>query len=115
MNTQRKTEPGSRHWRWQRLSAAVLIPFALWFTWQIAAHLHAPYETTVDWLRQPWTAPGLMIYLAVMLWHSQLGLQVVVEDYVACESRRRKIIIMLKIMHCAAAAVLLISLGCIVW
>ena len=44
--------------------------------------LGSDYITAVDAVAKPWNAILLVGFLIAMFWHAQLGLQVVLEDYV---------------------------------
>jgi len=41
----------------------------------------APYEAVVAWLAAPHVTVLLLALLLALFWHAQLGLQVVIEDY----------------------------------
>ena len=42
----------------------------------------ASYETVLAWLQSPIVVVLLILFIAVTFYHTQLGLQVIVEDYV---------------------------------
>ena len=44
--------------------------------------LGADYVTAVTAVSKPWNAIALVGFLVAMFWHAQLGLQVVLEDYI---------------------------------
>ncbi|MGI9310317.1 MAG: succinate dehydrogenase, hydrophobic membrane anchor protein [bacterium] len=88
---------GRRHWRWQRASAIALVPLTLWFVTQILNHIGDGYHAALAWVAQPAAAAALIAYLAFAFAHSQLGLQVIFEDYIATESMRAK-----AVLACAA-------------
>lgn len=73
---------GAHHWWMQRLSAVILVPLSLWFAVSIATMASADYLTVAGWVAQPWVALALIIYFGALFYHSQLGVQVVIEDYV---------------------------------
>jgi succinate dehydrogenase / fumarate reductase membrane anchor subunit len=73
---------GVEHWWMERVSAVALVPLTLWFVASIIAHTGSDYATFIAWLRTP-LANILMILLVIALfYHTALGLQVVIEDYV---------------------------------
>jgi succinate dehydrogenase / fumarate reductase, membrane anchor subunit len=73
---------GVGHWWAERVSAVALVPLTLSFVASIIAHTHSDYATFIAWLRAS-VATILMILLQVALfYHTALGLQVVIEDYV---------------------------------
>lgn len=73
---------GTHHWLIQRLTAVALIPLGLWFIISFSTLGVYDYETVRAWIATPWNSILLLSFVAVALWHSRLGLQVVIEDYV---------------------------------
>jgi succinate dehydrogenase membrane anchor subunit len=78
---------GVHHWWLQRLTSVALIPLAIWFLVSILALPAHDYTTVVTWLGQKWTAVLFAIFVALAAWHSHLGVQVVLEDYVKGKAR----------------------------
>lgn len=73
---------GVHHWWVQRLTSIALIPLTVWIVVSLLALPSFEYATVVAWISQGWTALLLSLFIAVAAWHSQLGVQVIVEDYV---------------------------------
>ncbi len=73
---------GSHHWWQQRLSAVALAPLGIWFLFALLSLPDFRYDTVRDWLGEPVSAVLVLLFIATALWHSALGLQVVIEDYV---------------------------------
>jgi succinate dehydrogenase / fumarate reductase membrane anchor subunit len=73
---------GLGHWRLQRLTALALIPLTLWFVVTVLALVSAPYAAVVSWVAQPHVTVLLLALSLALFRHLQLGLQVVIEDYV---------------------------------
>lgn len=75
---------GLHHWIAQRVTAVALVALAVWF---ISALLSATSQgkDIVELVANPFHAVGLILFLAIALYHGALGVQVVVEDYVHCE------------------------------
>lgn len=107
---------GTGHWWSQRISALALIPLTLWFVASLVCRAGGDYAATLAWLSSPVVAVALSIYLAVAFYHSQLGLQVVVEDYVHHEWLKLATLVLLQFANAVLAvaaifSVLWISLG----
>jgi succinate dehydrogenase / fumarate reductase membrane anchor subunit len=73
---------GVSHWWRQRLTAVALVPLTLWFIWSLIAIESLSYATMYAWLAEPTHATGAILLVSVLVLHSQLGVQVVIEDYV---------------------------------
>ena len=73
---------GTEHFVHQRLTATALVGLSIWFVIFVLSLLGADYITAVDAVAKPWNAVLLVGFLIAMFWHAQLGLQVVLEDYV---------------------------------
>ncbi len=76
-------QKGTGHWWRQRLTAIALIPLGLWFMLSVAAAGDFGYGTTIAWLARPLNAVLLSAFVLTLLYHSKLGVQVVIEDYVS--------------------------------
>ncbi len=76
---------GVSHWWGQRVSAVALIPLGLWLILSLTMLVRAgstDYLAVVDWISVPFNAVMLMLFIATVAYHSSLGVQVVIEDYV---------------------------------
>ena len=73
---------GVEHWWIQRVSAVALVPLTLWFVASIIAHTGSDYATSIVWLRTPLASILMILLLIALFYHTALGLQVVIEDYV---------------------------------
>ncbi len=107
---------GTEHFWAQRLTAIALVPLALWFVAQLAAHAGADHATAKAWLAEPVTSIFMILVVVAGFHHGQLGLQVVIEDYVSTEWIKMSSIIVVKLAAVALAvaaifAVLQIALG----
>ncbi len=76
---------GSHHWWLQRVTAIALVPLSLWFVFSIINHIGNSHQEVTTWIAQPSVALLLILYLGFMFYHAQLGIQVVIEDYVHTE------------------------------
>jgi len=100
----------------QRMTALALIPLSLWFVFSIARYHLADYATMVAWLHNPYVAIALVLYFAALFYHSMLGVQVVIEDYVGREPVKLAALLLVKAAHAVLAvaamfAVLKIAFG----
>jgi succinate dehydrogenase / fumarate reductase membrane anchor subunit len=96
---------GSSHWYAQRVSAVALVLLALWLFVSLASLADASYEQVTGWLRSPLNSTLALLLVVVAAWHAVLGLQVVVEDYVADKGTRVVVLIAIKFAFVVAAVV----------
>jgi succinate dehydrogenase / fumarate reductase membrane anchor subunit len=73
---------GVGHFIGQRVSAVALIFLVLWGVYSALGLVQADYAGAQAWIRSPWHAIPLAFVLGAALYHGQLGMRVVIEDYV---------------------------------
>ncbi len=73
---------GVEHWWLERVSAVALVPLTIWFTAAIMLHAGDSYIGLKAWLGLPLTTTLMTLLLSSLFYHTALGLQVVIEDYV---------------------------------
>lgn len=73
---------GVGHWWVQRLTAMALLLLTPWFICLVLGLIGADHFTVRQTLAQPLNASLLLAFVLSLFWHAQLGLQVVIEDYV---------------------------------
>ncbi len=107
---------GTHHFWVQRLTAVALVPLLVWLVWSVASLSGASHVEFTAWVERPLNAVLLVVALGALFWHSMLGLQVVVEDYIHSAPIKLATLIILKFAHlglglAAIYAVLRIGLG----
>lgn len=95
---------GVRHWWRQRLTSIALVPLTVWFVVSILALPSLGYATLVAWMSQSSTALLLILLILNAAWHSQLGVRVVVEDYVHGTGARTLLLVLIGFAHVLLAA-----------
>ena len=76
---------GTHHWWAQRLTAIALVPLTLWLVYSIVCMTTLDYIAAIGWLQSPITSSLLILFVIALFYHAQLGMQVVIEDYVECK------------------------------
>lgn len=79
---------GAGEWQAERLSSLALIPLALWGLWSAWSLSGGGYDVALAWFRNPANAVLLAITLLISAWHMNMGLKVVVDDYIHRPSSR---------------------------
>jgi len=107
---------GTEHFWAQRVTAVALIPLTLWFVYSVLALGAADHAAASAWMQSPVNAVLLLVLIVATFHHLQLGMQVVIEDYVHVEGVKIAALVIVKggslLLGVAAAfAVLKVSFG----
>jgi len=92
------------HWWHQRLTAVALIPLGLWLAFALTGVDVASHAAFVAWISEPLTAILLGLLAVAGTYHSWLGVQVVLEDYVTHPRRLRVSLLLSLIAHLVVLA-----------
>ncbi|MGE5146160.1 MAG: succinate dehydrogenase, hydrophobic membrane anchor protein [Candidatus Eiseniibacteriota bacterium] len=87
---------GTAHWWAQRLTALALVPLVLWFVISVVGLIGQGRGAVLDWIEQPVTAGLMILLIGAVFHHGQLGVQVVIEDYVHNEAAKLALIVLVK-------------------
>lgn len=101
---------GPSHWWHQRLTAVALVPLGFWFVASMAALDIASYNAVVSWMQQPLQAVLLSLTASCIIYHSWLGVRVVVEDYVGGKGAKVLALTLSSFAHVFLAAVCLFAI-----
>ena len=107
---------GVHHWWMQRLTGIALVPLCLWFVFSIVGLADADLVAMTSWVGRHFNPVLLILLIICMFHHAQLGLHVVIEDYV--HSELFKIILLTSVKlgsvllgGCSAFAVIRLTFG----
>ena len=100
---------GLHHWWHQRVSAVAMVGLVSWMVVLFFSLVDADYQTALNMLAHPVNATVVVLFVAVGLWHASLGLQVVLEDYVANEGVRLIAILAVKMAASVTAILAILS------
>ena len=105
---------GTKIWWVQRLTAIIMIPFVIWFVClscdllmhdsQISGHerfLH---------IMNPLRASALFLFLSVATHHGRIGMKVIIEDYIHCNTMKITSFIIIDVITIMSIIALLFSL-----
>ena len=74
---------GVDHWWRQRITALLLLPLGLWLAVSLALLPAVSVATARHWVSTPLNALLLLTFIGAACYHAALGMQVILEDYVA--------------------------------
>ena len=74
---------GKKHWLFHRFTTIVLFPLILWIIYSLSLIPEITHENMVLWASKTPNYISLSILIIVSARHFQLGLQVILEDYIS--------------------------------
>ncbi|MEZ5513016.1 MAG: succinate dehydrogenase, hydrophobic membrane anchor protein [Steroidobacteraceae bacterium] len=102
---------GAGHWLAQRVTSVALVPLGLWFVFSLTSLPSFLYGDVAMWLRRPWNAVLLLAFVLVLVWHSRLGIQVVIEDYVHGKGAKPAALLTSTLLHLLLAVALVFAIA----
>jgi succinate dehydrogenase / fumarate reductase membrane anchor subunit len=105
---------GVQHWWAQRLTAVALVPLVVWFAVSLVMLSGADYGGARAWIGSPFAMVLLILTIGIGLHHAQLGMQVVIEDYVGGDGWKLALIVIVKFIAALfglAAVVAILRIG----
>ena len=107
---------GTSHWWLQRVTAVALLLLLPWFLWSLTTMPGFGHAQVTGWIAAPWNSVLLLLLCGTLAWHSSLGVQVVIEDYVHAPLLKVFALLVNRFAHvfiaiAAAFAILRIALG----
>lgn len=106
---------GVKHFWRQRMTAAALVPLAIWFAWSVLLLAGASEVQVLTYLTRaafglPLNAILMGAFIVIALYHMVLGLQVVIDDYVHHSGGKIFLMLLMRAFALAVAAVSLFAL-----
>ncbi|MGE5779877.1 MAG: succinate dehydrogenase, hydrophobic membrane anchor protein [Hyphomicrobiales bacterium] len=95
---------GVGHWWAQRVTAIALVPLSIWFVVSMISLIGTDYADYQAWIGQFGMALLMILTVLVLFYHAHLGMEVVIEDYVAGEGVRVVALLAVKFVLAALAA-----------
>ena len=86
----------SHHFWITRLTALALVPLVIWFCFSIASLPTVTHQVLVYWLDSPFNSTMTILLIIIGFHHGQLGIQVILEDYISTHKIRIPAIIITK-------------------
>lgn len=95
------------HWWVQRLTSVALIPLGVWLVWASLNLAGAGYADAAAFVVRPINAVMIVVTAVIVLHHTQLGIQVVVEDYIP--EKEGKLLMAVTRIACMAGGLLVVA------
>lgn len=101
---------GPSHWWQQRVTAVALVPLGLWFVLSLPGLALDSHAAVVAWIGAPFNAILLLLTASCLIYHSWLGVSVVLEDYVGHSGVKLVALLLSSFAHAFAFAVCAFSI-----
>ncbi|MDJ0977911.1 MAG: succinate dehydrogenase, hydrophobic membrane anchor protein [Erythrobacter sp.] len=73
---------GAHHWLTHRFTAIANVVLMSWFILSLLLLGDYSYTSLVEWIAQPISTVAMILLVANLFWHAQMGLTVLIEDYI---------------------------------
>ncbi len=73
---------GAREWLAERFTAVALVPLLSWCLWMAYQAAGTGFDGLVALLKSPVNAGLLALTLLITIWHMNMGLKIIIEDYI---------------------------------
>jgi succinate dehydrogenase / fumarate reductase, membrane anchor subunit len=90
---------GAEHWWSQRVTASALAVLGPWFLISLLCNGSFDYDSVAGWISRPYNAVLLSLFIATLVYHSKLGIQVVIEDYVTSHGTKIASLVLSNFVH----------------
>ena len=88
---------GAHHWLTHRFTAVANVVLMSWFVISLILLGDYSHASVTGWLSQPLSAVAMMLLAANLFWHAQMGLQVLIEDYISDSGTRFGVLTLLNL------------------
>jgi succinate dehydrogenase / fumarate reductase membrane anchor subunit len=99
---------GSAHWWAERLTSVALLPLVLYFVISVLVLKGADHAAMAAYMAEPWNTVLYIALIAALFHHLNMGMQVVIEDYVRNDATRIAALLVVK------AGVAILALACLI-
>ena len=88
---------GAHHWLTHRFTAVANVVLMSWFVISLILLGDYSHASVTGWISQPLSAVAMMLLAANVFWHAQMGLQVLIEDYISDSGTRFGVLTLLNL------------------
>lgn len=104
------TKTGAHHWLMQRVSAVALLPLMIWLAVSFVKIIQDPEANMAVFFAYPVNAVMGILLVSTALYHGSLGMQVIIEDYIAQKMIRRFMIVAVHFLSITTAIAAILSI-----
>ncbi|MFI4936796.1 MAG: succinate dehydrogenase, hydrophobic membrane anchor protein [Caulobacterales bacterium] len=101
---------GVGHFIAQRITAIALVFLLSWGVWSALGLARGDYESASAWMRSPLNAAFVVLLALAAFWHMRIGMQVIIEDYIAKTSTKAALLVLNLFVCWLAGALTILAL-----
>ncbi len=101
---------GATHWWHQRITALILFICSIWLIFFISRIINQDWQYIISLLQKPYNLISFGLLVTTSLYHSMLGMRVIIEDYIHCLKLRSWLIIFLQLFCIITSLTFIIAL-----
>jgi len=108
-------EHAREHWVSQRTTSMAVVLLGLWFVYQLLFVVPSfSHAEVFVWVSDPLNAIILLLFSLYAIYHAELGVQTVIEDYIATEQLRTYALCFLRFLRLMVVVISFTSIGWII-
>jgi succinate dehydrogenase / fumarate reductase, membrane anchor subunit len=100
---------GTHHWLHQRFSAVMMLVLTSWIMCLIGQISGKELSEVIEVIQKPYNVLAISLFVSVLFYHSSLGMQVIIEDYVHHRFTRAFLIFAVKIISIITVVAMFIA------
>ena len=105
-------EHAREHWVSQRTTSVAVVLLGLWFVYQLLFVVPSfSHSEVFVWASDPLNAIILLLFSLYAIYHAELGVQAVIEDYIATEQVRAYTLYFLRFLRLMVVVISFASIG----
>jgi succinate dehydrogenase / fumarate reductase membrane anchor subunit len=101
---------GTHHWWLQRVTSLGLCFVFIFLLYRLSFLPQLSYDNLYPWVRNPFNGTTLGLFMILGIYHGQLGLQTIMEDYIHSSGLKHLIILMVKGVSFVLGVMIFVSL-----
>lgn len=101
---------GVHHWLAQRFSSVLVTILMIWMVLIIFCIAGKPFSEVIEIIKKPCNVLAISLFVVSTFYHANLGMQVIIEDYINCRIMRLCFLYGTKIVSIVTASAVVVAM-----